>query len=126
MYHGGIVEIWVRKEKNKMNHKFHCQKCNAPLKYLYSEILNKYEVEPCESCVMAKYLSTTYFVGHGRLEEMEELRTLLREVSAINNGSHCLERIKKCIGIADKLQECDRKAGVKSFVDFISDICESL
>lgn len=42
-----------------------------------------------------------------RCQELDELGTLLREVAAINNGSNCIERIQRCIALADKLKRDD-------------------
>jgi hypothetical protein len=42
-----------------------------------------------------------------RCKELEELGTLLREVASINHGSNCLERIKRCIALAEKLDRDD-------------------
>jgi hypothetical protein len=39
-----------------------------------------------------------------RREEFGELRTLLNEISMINNGSSAIERIQRCIALAKKLQ----------------------
>lgn len=38
-----------------------------------------------------------------RCAELDELVDLLREVAAINHGSNCLERIRRCIALAEKL-----------------------
>ena len=42
-----------------------------------------------------------------RCKELDELGTLLREVAAINHGSNCLERIQRCIALAEKLGRDD-------------------
>jgi hypothetical protein len=42
-----------------------------------------------------------------RCKELDELGTLLREVAAINHGSNCLERIQRCIALAEKLDRDD-------------------
>jgi hypothetical protein len=42
-----------------------------------------------------------------RCKELDELGTLLREVAAINHGSNCLERIGRCIALAEKLDRGD-------------------
>lgn len=42
-----------------------------------------------------------------RCKELDELGTLLREVARINHGSNCLERIQRCIVLADKLNSDD-------------------
>jgi hypothetical protein len=42
-----------------------------------------------------------------RCKELEELGTLMREVAAINHGSNCLERIHRCIALAEKLSRDD-------------------
>lgn len=38
-----------------------------------------------------------------RVKELEDLGALLREVAAINHGSNCLERIQRCIALAEAL-----------------------
>ena len=42
-----------------------------------------------------------------RCKELDELGTLLREVASINHGSNCLERIQRCIVLAEKLDRDD-------------------
>jgi len=42
-----------------------------------------------------------------RCKELDELGTLLREVASINHGSNCLERIQRCIALAEKLNRDD-------------------
>ena len=42
-----------------------------------------------------------------RCKELDELGTLLREVASINHGSNCLERIHRCIALAEKLNRDD-------------------
>ena len=42
-----------------------------------------------------------------RCKELDELGTLLREVARINHGSNCLERIQRCIALAEKLDRDD-------------------
>lgn len=42
-----------------------------------------------------------------RCKELDELGTLLREVSSINHGNNCLERIARCIALAEKLNRDD-------------------
>lgn len=42
-----------------------------------------------------------------RCKELDELGTLLREVASINHGSNCLERIQRCIALAEKLSRDD-------------------
>lgn len=55
-----------------------------------------------------------------RCAELDQLRTLLREVSAIDNGNHCLERIARCIRLADSLTAFD--TGRRVFVGFLEDL----
>jgi hypothetical protein len=38
-----------------------------------------------------------------RIAELENFERLLREVESINSGSHCLERIGRCIELAHRL-----------------------
>ena len=40
---------------------------------------------------------------YSRCRELEDLGTLLREVATINHGSNCLERIARCIALAESL-----------------------
>lgn len=54
-----------------------------------------------------------------RREELSELRTLLFEVQSINSGSHCLERIKKCMEIAERLTRSDLDKPRESFLNFL-------
>ena len=42
-----------------------------------------------------------------RCKELDELGTLLREVASINHGNNCLERIQRCIALAEKLDHND-------------------
>ncbi len=39
-----------------------------------------------------------------RWKQLFSLETLLNEVTMINSGSHCLERIQKCIALAEELR----------------------
>ncbi len=54
-----------------------------------------------------------------RCKELEALRSLLCEVSTINRGSGCIERIQKCIELADRLQQFDLDSGRESFWYFL-------
>lgn len=42
-----------------------------------------------------------------RCRELDELGTLLCEVASINHGNNCLERIARCIALAEKLNRDD-------------------
>lgn len=42
-----------------------------------------------------------------RCAELDALSTLLREVSTIDRGSGCLQRIAKCIDLAESLSKTD-------------------
>lgn len=54
-----------------------------------------------------------------RRKELAALQTLLNEASSINSGSHCLERISKCIGIAEALLLSDISTGRQSFMQWL-------
>ena len=54
-----------------------------------------------------------------RLDELAALGTLLREVSSINHGNNCLERIARCIALAAKLTHTDFVDGKVSFHEFL-------
>lgn len=54
-----------------------------------------------------------------RVAQVEDLKRLVREVLAINNGSHCLERIKRCIDIAYELDSTCYDPVRQSFMQFI-------
>lgn len=54
-----------------------------------------------------------------RCEEYELLETLLSEVSSLNRGSHVIERMQKCIDIAERLSRTDLNSGRDSFVRFL-------
>lgn len=57
-----------------------------------------------------------------RCEELSVLERLIREVSAINNGNRCLERIGECIALAEKLSRTDYENSHKSFQQFLNDL----
>lgn len=57
-----------------------------------------------------------------RLNELEQLRQLIREVRMINNGNHCLDRIARCIELAAKLDESSRRARRLSFMSFLESL----
>ena len=54
-----------------------------------------------------------------RCKEIDELGTLLREVARINNGSNCLERIQRCIVLAEKLSRDDLFTCRDSLTNFL-------
>ena len=54
-----------------------------------------------------------------RVEELEDLGTLLREVAAINHGSNCLERLQRCIALAEALNREDFPRGRESLHSFL-------
>ncbi|MFO0467621.1 MAG: hypothetical protein ACK5ZS_01540 [bacterium] len=54
-----------------------------------------------------------------RVEELEDLGTLLREAAAINHGSNCLERIQRVIALADALNREDFPRGCESLHSFL-------
>ena len=57
-----------------------------------------------------------------RCRDIENLRLLLREVGAINSGSHCLERIARCIALAKELEATDYRTGRVGLVYFLHDL----
>ena len=56
-----------------------------------------------------------------RCAELDDFRDLLHEVSSINSGSHCLERIARCIAIAERLQRGDLDTGRRGFWQFVQE-----
>lgn len=54
-----------------------------------------------------------------RREELESFETLLRELSSINGGSHCLERIARCIAIGESLNAFDLSTARMNFKQFL-------
>jgi hypothetical protein len=54
-----------------------------------------------------------------RLKDIETLQLLLREVRTIDNGSHVIERLQRCIALADKLADTDYQSGRASFTQFL-------
>ena len=54
-----------------------------------------------------------------RLKEIQALQELLLQVSTINHGSHCLERIERCIKLAERLSKTNLNTGRSSFVRFL-------
>jgi hypothetical protein len=58
-----------------------------------------------------------------RAEELRELEHLLHEIQAINRGSHVIERLQRCIELADKLDKTDIGRRHQSFVAFLRDLC---
>lgn len=57
-----------------------------------------------------------------RCEEYGLLETLLSEVSALNRGSHAIERMQKCIEIAERLNRTNLDSGRMSFCAFLRDL----
>ena len=57
-----------------------------------------------------------------RCDELESFGLLLYEVSMINNGSHCLERIARCIELARGLQRSDLGIEHPSFRGFLNSL----
>lgn len=53
-----------------------------------------------------------------RCEELESLGELLRSVANINSGSGCLQRIARCIDLAESLLHEDLDRGRESFYRF--------
>ena len=54
-----------------------------------------------------------------RCKELDELGVLLREVAGINRGSNAIERIQRCIEIAEKLDRDDIVSGRDSLRTFL-------
>ena len=54
-----------------------------------------------------------------RCNELEAFEKLLNEVGSINSGSHCLERIARCIDLAATLNQTDFDSGRMSFKQFL-------
>lgn len=57
-----------------------------------------------------------------RCEEYGLLETLLSEVSSLNRGNHVIERMQKCIDIAERLNHTELDAGRMSFRTFLRDL----
>ncbi len=55
-----------------------------------------------------------------RCEELKTLRLLLQEVRDIDNGNRCLDRIARCIQMADSLCAFDLNSGRRNFIDFLT------
>lgn len=55
-----------------------------------------------------------------RTTELTELWDLLNEVSVINKGNCVLERLQKCISLAEKLKTSDIETGRMSFITFLN------
>lgn len=54
-----------------------------------------------------------------RQQQLEDLRDLLYEVSALNNGTSFLNRATKCIETAERLKQTDWDNNVSSFIVFL-------
>jgi thiaminase len=54
-----------------------------------------------------------------RIHEIEQLQLLLNTVTTINHGSGAIERIQRCISIAERLQETCLKNARPSFTQFL-------
>jgi hypothetical protein len=57
-----------------------------------------------------------------RFSELGTLQRLVREVSTINRGNHCLERIAECIELAEKLDATNFRTGRRSFIGFLDNL----
>lgn len=55
-----------------------------------------------------------------RLDELDALEKLLRELTVINNGSGCLQRITNCIEIAERLASTDWDLRRPSFISWLN------
>lgn len=60
-----------------------------------------------------------------RCDELDQLAQLVREVSNINRGSHCLDRIARCIARAEALDKTDYDSGRGSFLRFLAEVAVS-
>lgn len=54
-----------------------------------------------------------------RMTQFEDLEALLRDVVAINKGSHVIERLQRCIKRAEELTRSDLNTGEDSFMWFL-------
>jgi hypothetical protein len=54
-----------------------------------------------------------------RRKEIGLVQELLKEASMINNGNHCLERIRKVIKLAKRLDKVDLRKGEPSFTQWL-------
>lgn len=57
-----------------------------------------------------------------RLAQFDMMVELIREVSAMNRANCILERMKKCIELADRLDRFDMDLRKSSFVQFLKDL----
>lgn len=57
-----------------------------------------------------------------RFEELQNFRQLLNDVKSINSGSNVLERIHRCIKLAEQLDHSDMIKPRASFVQFLTTI----
>jgi hypothetical protein len=57
-----------------------------------------------------------------RCTELDKFRELLTEVQSINRGSHILERLARCITIAEALDKVDLQRARASFYQFLNDL----
>ena len=57
-----------------------------------------------------------------RLDELDLLQLLVNEVQSINRGSHVIERLTRCIELAEKLDRTDYGKGRHSLMAFIRDV----
>ena len=57
-----------------------------------------------------------------RCAELDALVSLIREASAINNGSNCLQRISKCIDLAESLNKTDFATGRAGFIRWLEEL----
>lgn len=58
----------------------------------------------------------------GRHDDLKALQRLIREVGSINTGSHCLERIARCIELAETLDRSDYRTGRMTFLNFLTEL----
>lgn len=76
---------------------------------------------PSEEKKVPRPVLATSVWDESRCKEYELLCRLLREASAINRGSNCLERIAKVIQIAEELHKSDLRSCRPSFESFLLD-----
>jgi hypothetical protein len=56
-----------------------------------------------------------------RIKQLEQLKQLIYEASAINKGNMVIERMKKVIGLAEALGSSDRLRARASFIRFLEE-----
>lgn len=57
-----------------------------------------------------------------RREEVTKLQTLLSELTTINHGSGAIQRLERCIQLAEELRHSDLRNHRSSFPQFLTDL----